>query len=108
MVAKKSRTPILHQTEIMINRSILKDILDNRGLEYTDLYHMVVDKFGLDLSYKGFMSVIAGQATWKLLYAYAISDVLDVEIKDIFDLVPVDVDKMRDQKEHKRSKYQTN
>lgn len=102
------RTPTIHKTEIMVNREKLKAILDHRGLEYVDLYDMIVERFGLDLTYKGFMSVLAGDATWKLLYAYAVTDVLNVNIMDIFELVEVDVEKVKAKKASIRKRNQTN
>jgi hypothetical protein len=89
MDEKKHRSPIKHKTEIKINKKKMKAILDCKGLEYMDLYNQIVAQFGLDLSYKGFMSIVAGKATWKLLYAYAVIDVLNVQIMDIFELVEV-------------------
>lgn len=102
------RTPTIHKTEIMVNREKLKAILGHRGLEYVDLYDMIVERFGLDLTYKGFMSVLAGDATWKLLYAYAVTDVLNVNIMDIFELVEVDVEKVKAKKASIRKRNQTN
>lgn len=95
MSDKKHRSPIVHRTEIMVNRKKLKAVLDCKGLEYIDLYNLIVVKFGIDLSYKGFMSIIAGKATWKLLYAYAIVDVLNIQIMDIFELIEMDVEKVK-------------
>lgn len=108
METKKSRTPLVHKTDVVIDRKKLKAILDSKGLEYVDLYDKVVAEFGLDLTYKGFMSVIAGKATWKLLYAYAVANVLNVEIMDIFELVKTGVKKAEKPEKRVKRRYNIN
>jgi len=107
--AKKKHT--IHKKEIIINKSKLKEILDNnlldgRGLTYSELYERVVEIYGLDLSYKGFMSLLQNKSTWKLLYAYAIAQTLSVSIMDIFELIDVDTDKVFKDREKWKEKYQ--
>jgi hypothetical protein len=101
-----ARTVTLHKKEIILNRKKLKDIIDMRGLSYIDLHEKVVDKFGLDITYKGFMSLLSNRSTWKLLYAHAITEVLLVSTNDIFDIIDVDVKKKAKEKEEWKEKYQ--
>lgn len=90
----------------MLNRDKLKSLIDSKGIDYTDLYDKAVEVYGLDISYKGFMSLLSNRSSWKLLYAYAISDILNVKIHDLFDVVDVDVNKKINEKKEWREKYQ--
>jgi hypothetical protein len=87
------RTPTIHKKEIVLDKEKLGEILDRRGMEYTVLHEKVQDKYGLDITYKGFMSLLSNRSTWKLLYAHAICDILLIGYTEIFDIVDVDFDK---------------
>lgn len=106
MSSKVLRTPTIHKKEIVINKDRLKSLIDSRGLEYIDFHHILVRDYGLDLTYKGFMSLLSNRSTWKLLYAHAISESLNVSYLDIFDVVDVDVDKIKHDKKKWKEKYQ--
>jgi hypothetical protein len=93
MAEKKERTPTIHGKEMKLNENKLKEILDRRGMEYIELHDKVQKKYGLDLTYKGFMSLLKNRSTWKLLYAHAISDILLINYMEIFEVVDVDFDK---------------
>jgi hypothetical protein len=103
------RTTILHKTDIRLNKDKLKEILDSKGLGYIELHEKVSDpngKFGLDITYKGFMSLLSNRSTWKLIYAHAITDILNISTSDIFDIVKVDTEKLAKEKEEWKEKYQ--
>jgi|SRR5690606_10304395 len=101
-----ARAVTLHKTDIQLNRKKLKNMIDNKGITYIELHEKTVDKFGLDITYKGFMSLLSNRSSWKLLYAYAIVDVLRISIDDIFDIVEVDIEKKAKEKEDWKKKYQ--
>jgi|SRR5690606_488874 len=101
-----ARTVILHKTDIKLNKNKLKAVLDSKGMGYNELHEKVVDKFGLDLTYKGFMSLMSNRSSWKLLYAHAITEVLNINTNDIFDIVEIDIDKKAKEKEAWKAKYQ--
>lgn len=101
-----SRNIMLHKKDIVLNKKKLKAILDRQGIDYTELHERVVDTFGLDLTYKGFMSLMSNRSSWKFLYAIAIIDVLKVDKYEIFDIVDVDIDKKIRQKKEWMEKYQ--
>ena len=96
----------IHQRDVLLNKKNLKDILDKKGMGYKELHSVISDAYGLDLTYKGFMSLISNQSTWKLIYAWAIVDVLHLHITDIFDVVDIDVEKKAKEKENWKRKYQ--
>lgn len=98
----------IHKKDIVLNRNTLKDIIDDKGIDFTALHEMATKKYGLDISYKGFMSLIGNRTSWKLLYAYAIADILDIQISDIFEIVDVDVNEKIRRKKEWREKYQKN
>lgn len=103
---KKQRTPTIHAKEIIINKGKLKDILDSRDMEYIELHDKIKTGFGLDLSYKGFMSLLSNKVTWKLLYAHAIATTLNINYTEIFDVVDIDVEQAKIEKEIWKKKYQ--
>ena len=101
-----SRNILLHKKDIILNKKKLKSVLDKQGIDYTELHKRVVDTFVLDLTYKGFMSLMSNRSSWKFLYAIAIIDVLRVDKYEIFDIVDVDTDKKMKEKKAWMEKYQ--
>lgn len=97
---------ILHGKDIILNKKKLKNILDGRGMSYIDFHEKVVNAYKLDLTYKGFMSLMDNRSSWKLLYAHAMTDVLNIKISDIFDVIEIDIDKKIEEKKVWREKYQ--
>ena len=100
------RTVTLHEKDIIINRDKLKKQLDSRGMGYIELHEKIVSVYGLDLTYKGFMTILSNRATWKLLYAHAITDVLNVGITDVFDVIDIDIEEKAKEKKKWQEKYQ--
>lgn len=103
---RKQRTPTIHKKEIILNKSKLKNILDERGMEYIEFHKKVKDNFGLDLEYKSFMSLLDNRSTWKLLYSHAIATTLNINYTDIFEVVDVDVEKAKMEKKRWKERYQ--
>lgn len=98
--AKKGKKPYtIHKTDVLLNKSKLTDILNKKDIDYKELWEKVVHNYGLDISYKGFMSLITNRVTWKLHYAWAIVDTIDIGFTDIFEVVKVDVEKKKKEKE---------
>lgn len=97
---------VIHRTDIRLNREELNTILNTKNLDYTELYNRVTKKYGLNLSYKGFMNALSNRTEWKLLYAWAIAETLDVDIRTIFDIVEVDIKEKIKQKEMWKEKYE--
>lgn len=103
---EKRKAHTIHDTEIVLNKKKLKEILDGRGMGYMELHIKIVDTYGLDLSYKGFMSLLSNRATWKLLYAHVIAETLKINYMEIFELISVDVNEVMEQKEVWKARYQ--
>lgn len=100
------RTPTIHKKEISLNKKKLKSILDAKGLEYIQLHKKIERKFGLDLKYVSFMSLLDNRVTWKLLYAHAIVDALQIQYDDIFEIVDVNVEEKLEEKITWKEKYE--
>ena len=99
------RTSTIHKMDMHINKEKLERIMKNQELTFVELHSRAVTNFGLDLSYKGFMSLLYNQSTWKLLYAYVIQEVLDVPFTEFFELVEIDVEGRKRQKEEFKNRY---
>jgi hypothetical protein len=107
-VANNKKPYTIHKTDVILNKEALKDVLDRQGMEYIQLYEKAKEKYGLDMTYKGFMSLASNRSAWKLIYAWAIADVLHVDIKDIFNKVDVDVEAKIREKEEWNKNYGKN
>lgn len=95
----------IHKTEVLVNQDKLKEVIDRKDMDYMALYDTVVEEYGLDITYKGFMSLLKNRSNWKLTYAWAIADVINVNINDIFESVAIDVEKAKKAKEEWKEKY---
>jgi hypothetical protein len=105
--------PTTHKRDMYIDKDKLRSIMDNynsihdlkEAFTFIELFYKVKDKYEFDLSYKGFMSLLDNRNTWKLIYAWAIADVLDVQIGDIFYVVELDVNKIIAERKEWNIKY---
>lgn len=104
---KPKRKPYtIHKTDVIINKQKLKEILDSQDMEYLQLQEKMRDDYGIDLKYKGFMSLLDNHSTWKLVYAWIICEILKVQMTDIFETVQVDVEKKKKEKELWKARYE--
>ncbi|PGO60626.1 hypothetical protein [Priestia megaterium] len=97
----------IHGTDMVLNKDNLRRILDEKSYKFKDLYDMICHQYDLDLTYNSFMgNMISNRATWKLHYAWAIVQVLHIDIPDIFDIVRINVPEKAKEKEEWKEKYQ--
>ncbi len=108
MEKKKVRKPTIHKTDIILDKNKLKYELEKREMTFKELFNRIQTKYGLDIDYKAFMSLTSNRSSWKLLYAYAIVDMLDLRISDVFEVVQVDVKQKIEEKKEWKRKYQHN
>lgn len=107
MSVKNYKKPYtIHETDILINKDGVKTILDKKNMDYMELYLQAQELYGLDITYKGFMSLLGNRSTWKLIYAWAIADTLRVGINDIFEVVSIDVEKAKEAKAKWKERYE--
>lgn len=95
----------IHKKDLHINKDRVKKLLDEKGMEYMELYRKAEDKYGLDITYKTFMNLLSNRSTWKLIYAWAIADMLNVEIYEIYDMVEIDQNKAVEERKEWEKKY---
>ncbi|MCR4362092.1 hypothetical protein JDW21_19080 [Bacillus subtilis] len=103
--AKNKKRYTIHKTEIHCDKDRVKAILDARDIDYKELHYRVTEKFGLDIKYNSFMDLIKNINSWKLIYAWALADVLHKSIEDLFIVVDVDVEKKIKEKEKWNEQY---
>ncbi len=98
---------VFAKKDIVLDRAKMEYIMMSKNIIYKELWENLNEKYGLDIGYKGFMSLINNRSNWKLLYAYTICEELNIEIKDIFRLVEVDVEEKKKEREAFKKKYET-
>lgn len=103
--AKNKKLYTIHETDIILNKDKLDEALEGRGIDYLTFHSRLVDTYGLDLSYKGFNSLIKNRPAWKLIYAWSIADMLKMQITDLFEPVKIDVQAKIKEKEEWNAKY---
>lgn len=108
MAVQKKRKPYtIHRTDVVIDKRKIEAILKSKDMDFKELWEILTDEkgYGLDITYKGFMSLIANRVTWKTLYSHAIVDVLNLKNSDIFTVVKVDIDEKIKEKEKWKEKF---
>lgn len=70
--------------EMILDKEKLNQLLHENKLNNLQLLQTLHDKHGIELSYKGFNSLINNHNSWKLVYAYALCDVLNIKIEELF------------------------
>lgn len=94
----------MNKKEVILNKSALDSHLGE--YKYKDLWQEMTEVYGVDITYNGFGSMIRGLNTWKLTYAWILAEILHVQIRDIFSLIDVDVEKKLEEKKEWQEKYQ--
>lgn len=96
---------VIHKKEMEINKAKLKIVITTKKeWNFKELWKRMVDAYGLDLEYKSFMALLQNNISWKLTYAQAICEMIDVSIDEIFDWVEIDVEEEKKKREE-RKKY---
>lgn len=93
-----------NEKEVVLDRNKFDSL--TQGFSYKDIWHEMTTTYGIDISYNGFGSMIRGLNTWRLTYAWVLAEILHVEIKDIFVLIDIDVDKKVEERKEWQKKYQ--
>jgi hypothetical protein len=77
---------IQHKMDICIKREKVDRFLTENDWRLTEFLSRIQIKYGIDLQYKGFSSLLDNKCTWKLLYAYVISDFMGLSIYELFEV----------------------
>ncbi|WJJ55356.1 hypothetical protein QB910_000112 [Dabrowskivirus KKP3916] len=70
-----------HKFDALIGDMFIKDFYDRINVKW---------KLGID--YKSFLNLVNNRVNWRLIHAYAIADMLDCRIEDIFKVTEVDIE----------------
>lgn len=93
-----------NKKEVVLNRLKFDSHIADHS--YKSVWREMISVYGIDLSYNAFGSMIRGQNTWKLTYAWVVSDILGVRIEDLFFLKDIDVEKKIQDTLEWQEKYQ--
>ena len=93
-----------NETEVVLYRNVFDARLN--GYSYKDIWIQMTENYGIDISYNGFGSMIRGLNTWKLTYAWVLSEILSIDMTDLFMLIDIDIDVKLKEKEEWQRKYQ--
>lgn len=93
-----------NEKEVVLDRLKFDSYLD--GNSYKDVWREMKAVYGMDLSYNALGSMIRGQNTWKLTYAWVVSQILGTTIEDLFVLIDIDVDRKIQETIEWQKKYQ--
>lgn len=93
-----------NEKEVVLDRAKFDSYLGEYS--YKSIWHDMQTVYGMDLSYNALGSMIRGQNTWKLTYAWVVSQILGTTIDDLFVLVDIDVDKKIQETIEWQRKYQ--
>lgn len=100
------RKHTIHKTDVVLDRESLDSVMFSKDLDFVGLHDSLVTGYGIDLTYKGFMSLISNRSSWKLIYAVVLIDYLGVELDSIFHMIDIDIDKKLEEKRAWVKKYQ--
>lgn len=68
-----------------INRQLFQSIIGQKKWTARDFHQRWIATYGLKMGYSNFMELMNNNISWKLEYAFAISEMLEVEIYDLFE-----------------------
>lgn len=71
---------------LIFNKGDFKKQMRTLGLTQEDILEIIYAQYGIVLSRGTFSKVINGSVHWKLELAIAVSEILDVEINELFKL----------------------
>jgi hypothetical protein len=77
---------IQHKIDICIKREKVDKFLFDNDWKLPEFLNRIQIKYGIDLKYKGLSSLLENKCSWKLLYAYAISDFMKLSIYELFEI----------------------
>lgn len=71
---------------LIFNKGDFKKQMRLLGLTQEDMLEIIYAQYGIELSRGTFSKVINGSVHWKLELAMAVSEILDVEVNELFKL----------------------
>lgn len=99
---------IYNKADVHLKRECLEEILKLKGWTYKELLERL-GYYGIQLQYRGFMSLIQNKVTWKLFYAMALAEVVETTIENLFKIVyysEEDIKRMQEEYERSKQEYE--
>lgn len=80
---------VYSKTNILVKEQLLRELTEKKGWTLVELNNQAGEKYGYKFDYRSFMSLVRNDNAWKILYAWAVSDVLGVSMYELFEVVKI-------------------
>lgn len=74
-------------TDAKINRQKFQSLIGRKKWTAKEFHERWVGVYGFKMRYTNFMELINNNVSWKLVYALAISEMLEVNVGELFDFI---------------------
>lgn len=81
-------------TDAKINRQKFQNLIGKQRWTAKEFHDRWTKHYGLSIKYNNFMELINNNVSWKLVYAFAISDMLEVDINELFEFSANEVEEL--------------
>lgn len=79
------RVPHHNAVRTFLDKKKFDAILKRKGYNFfSEFYDVWAERYGMDITYRSFAMLLDNRTSWKLDYAYTISEMLRVDIMDLF------------------------
>lgn len=72
-------------TNAKINRQKFQLLIGKHNWTAKDFWDRWTKKYGFTIIYNSFMELLNNNVSWKLVYAFSVADMLEVDINELFD-----------------------
>jgi len=72
-------------TEATINRNVFQNLIGANRWTAKEFHERWILRYGFTIKYNNFMELINNNVSWKLVYAFAIAEMLTVDINELFE-----------------------
>lgn len=73
-----------------INRPKFQSLIGKNKWTAKEFHERWINTYGFTIKYTNFMELINNNVSWKLAYAFAISEMLESEVTDLFEFKKTD------------------
>lgn len=77
-------------TDATLNREKFQSLIGAKEWTAKEFHKRWIDRYSFSIKYNNFMELINNNVSWKLVYAFAISEMLETNIADLFDFTTVE------------------
>jgi hypothetical protein len=72
-------------TDAKLNRQRFQNLIGKEEWTAKEFHERWTTKYGFTIKYNNFMELLNNNVSWKLVYGFAIADMLSVDINDLFE-----------------------